>query len=515
MCLFGMTTRAGRAVWPLLAAAGLALSVPVVGRAATPAAQPSAIGNASVFWLQVSPAYQRTGLVAAVASGGGCGGSTCVWISRDGGAGWQRAAGANWKGTRVAIGVDGSGKENLYTQGSDTLQRSTDDGATWVDVGPSGYPTVTPGYAKDGNVAVAGGNGSDYMLHGASKDPVVGSGGKLGDLAFFYTSAYPSGGSFSPALLAAADRDKGLPVIQRCTADLRCTGNTTLAGTMGFSAPGMTLHPAGDYGSSGVVFAQTGRGIYKSSDGSNSFTPVLIGDGGATATATPMMALAPGFAANGSVRTAYVAILQIFQDTAHPENGGHSSGGIYRTTDGGTTWSRPDSTSPLTGGATSVAVAPDGRLFAGYTSSVSAQSGLLCSTDQGRTWQPSCPAVGPGKKSGSGAQTGGGHNASASCSAQSCSTTPAASGSSAGDLGAVPGVAGGSGTGAQRSTGGAGGLKATAANRAPLVAGVVAVVLALGAAAGVILRRRRPGIDTATAKPQPTGDPATSEPARD
>jgi hypothetical protein len=181
------------------------------------------------------------------------------------------------------------------------------------------------------------------------------------------------------------------------------------------------------------VFAQTGRGLYKSLDGGINFAPLAIGVAGATATATPMLALSPGYREAGPTRTAYAAVLQIFNDPAHPERA-HNAGGVYRSTDGGATWARVDSSGLLGAGTTAVAVAPDGRLFAGYLGAVHASSGLLCSVDGGKTWRAACPSV----VSSGGSNAAGRSDGAASaqpCSgraAGACSDTHAVTGAVAG-----------------------------------------------------------------------------------
>lgn len=408
--------RPARAAAAALAAGLLTLNGPVVTPAAAAPAMPSGIGNLSVAWLAVSPAFDRTGLVVALA--GTCAHHACLWVSRDGGDRWVRSAAAGWAGGRIFIGLSPSGAEILYAESSQTLQESLNDGATWVPAGPAGSPTPVPGHP--GEVAVASGvTGTDYLLGPSGRHPVTGSGGSYADLSFAFAPGYPSAGGYPPALLAAANRSSGLPVIEQCTAALACHGSATLAGAQTFSAPGMQLFPAGDYASSGVVFARTGRGLYESRDGGSSFTPVPVGDPSATATATAMLALSPGFTSAGPVRTMYVALLQIFQDHADP-SASHSGGGIYRSDNAGLSWSRVGSPSPLDEGATAVAIAPDGRLFAGYVNPTSGTAGLLCSTDQGNSWQATCPPVGAGASQ---ANRGAGAG-SAGC----CTTTgPAAS----------------------------------------------------------------------------------------
>jgi hypothetical protein len=327
-------------------------------------------------------------------------------------------------------------------------------------------------------VAVAGSTHGDYLvLNGGATQPITGSGRSLADLEFMYSPSFPSGGAHAPALLSGADLHTGLPVIQRCDARLACSGATTLAGASTFSIP-VALLPSTSYASDGVVYAQSGRGIYKSVDGGTSFAPLSVGQPGASATATPMLALAPGYRDAGPVRTAYAAVLQAFISGTTS----HSAGGIYRTTDAGATWRPIGSPGPFDQGATAVAVAPDGRIFAGYEGSAG-HAGLVCSTDA-HTWQAACPAVGGGT-----AKSGG---AAQSCGSTGCSSAAPGTGRQGSAAGADSNAAGqanaarGIGTPRSPSTVAAsGGLP-----RPAIAAIVLAAVLAL-AGGGLLLRLRR------------------------
>jgi hypothetical protein len=342
-------------------------------------------------------------------------------------------------------------------------------------------------------VAVAAGS-ADYLLQSGASKPIPGSGGAYHDVDFMFSPTFPSGGRYSPVLLSAADNSSGLPVIQTCNATYQCTGATTLAGSSTFSIP-VSLVPSTQFSADGTVFARAGTGIYKSTDGGTTFAPLTVGQTNASKTSIPSMVLAPGYAEHGSVRTAYAAVLQIFGlGTSH----GTSSGGIYRSEDGGTTWSRLGSPSPLDTGATVVAVAPDGRLFGGYIAPSSQSAGLLCSTD-GTTWTASCPATRTDAQSGGSASSHGASNPGGQTGAQS---TPGA-GTSGG--GATPGAAGGVGSAGNGSGGQAPAAASTGggAGGSPLkyVALALALVFVGAAVASQLLRRRRQ--DPTEAPPQP------------
>lgn len=402
-------SRTTLAVLSVTTAATACCTVEVV--AASPSDSPaSAIGNEAVYGIAVAPDYTQTGLVAVMSMPlrqcqSGC---QHLWVSHDGGATWARTAAKDWDGGRPMIAVDKSGHDVMFTATS-ALERSDDGGQTWTVAGDLGFSALSPNFSKDQTIAVGGtGSKQDFIWHAGSTKPIAGSSGAFWDQYFMLSPTWPSGGKYSPALLAAADSHTQYPVIQHCDANLSCSGATSLSGSQPFSAPASLL-PSTDYANDGAVFAQTGRGIYKSTDGGLTFTLIPMGQPGATTTATPMMVLAPGYSEAGPVRTAYVAVFQAFVDGKTS----HTAGGIYRTTDGGRSWAPLGAPGPFDQGAFGVGVAPDGRLFGGFMNN--GHAGLLCSADGGTTWKASCPAVGGPTTSRASGGSSAGNCAGASC----------------------------------------------------------------------------------------------------
>jgi len=199
-----------------------------------------------------------------------------------------------------------------------------------------------------------------------------------------------------------------------------------------------------------------------------------------------MMALAPGYRDHGPVRTAYVAIMQATGTGKDMKR----TGGVYRTTDGGTTWAAIGSPGPMDEGVLALAVASDGRMFAAFLTS-HVQGGLLCSTDGGQTWQVACPAVGGGAGGAPPANATKATNAP-SCTGTGCggagANTPAAAATTS--AGALPGT--GSGAGPAAIGGNLAGTQP--ANGKPwLLPLLVAAALVAAAATTTVIRRRRPG----------------------
>jgi hypothetical protein len=400
---------------------------------------PSAIGGVLLSWLAVSPAYRHSGLVAAVGSKIDCS-KNCIalWVSHDGGASWHQAAARNWDANRFVIGVDANGHETMVGTARDLLMRSTDDGETWTTAGLGGQPSLMPTFASDGGLAVASvGKRSDYVVQKGTFHDVSGSNGVVTDLQYAFSPSYPSGGSFSPALLVGLEPRSSNVLVLHCTAELACSTPTTLSvpAPSGLTTAGSLLYVPEDYAQHGTVFANTPVGIHKSTDGGVTFTPLAVAPTeGAARTATPMMALAPGYREGDPNSRAYVSVFQIFDPQSKTA---HTGGGVYMTTDGGTHWSPLATSGPFAGGSQAVAAAPDGRLFAGYYDN-HGHAGLLCSVD-GASWKASCPAVGDHVGSGTGPKSGPGAGGTP-CLSTGCPTAASGAQRSTADQGSAAGA---------------------------------------------------------------------------
>jgi len=366
---------------------------------ATPAPPPSGLRDVFVISLAVSPVYARTGTVVAIGASSHCE-KTCygVWVTHDGGHSWLRTFESSHVPAQVAIAVDSRGHEVFYGGSTKRTYRSDDGGHTWNQIGSGGIATVLPSYAKEGKVIVAEDSGpADYLLHESTPDTIEGSSGSFQDVDFGVAPQFPNGGRYSPALLAGIDPTTRYPVVLRCDANFVCAHPTRLNVTVSDNIPGSFSDPtllslSDDFIHDGVVFADTPRGLFKSTDGGASFTAMRIAPltPGSQGLATPAFALAPGYREAGPIRTAYAGVAQL----SSGQNSLTVSGGIYSTTDGGATWAPLATSAPLSGGAVALAVAPDGRLFAGYRDADSGEVGLVCSADGGHTWLASCPATG-------------------------------------------------------------------------------------------------------------------------
>jgi photosystem II stability/assembly factor-like uncharacterized protein len=371
---------------PICAAAALLICAApnLFLRSASAATFPSAIGNESVSSIAVSPAFSSTGEAFVISQPATKCSTNCthLWRTKDAGFSWSRLEPLGWEGGRLTV-LSGPKGEQVFSAGKDHLQLSRDGGIHWSDIGSSGYPAAEPDFEHLETVAVAG--ISDYLLAHGRKRTIAGSGGQYHDQTFFFPPSFPSSGRFHDALLVGAN-DENVPFIQQCSKDLKCTGATPLTGATQFALP-VSLYASSRFGTDGVVYAQAGRGIYKSTDGGLSFVQLVILSDNAMAQTTPAMAIAPGYSESGSNRKLYVSVFEVFQDAKTPR----TNGGVFQSTDAGVTWAKLDPGSALDNGSTTVAVSPNGVLFAGYIGA--GHAGLLC--NDGHGWQTSC---GTGKK---------------------------------------------------------------------------------------------------------------------
>jgi hypothetical protein len=340
------------------------------------AAGTSAIGNEAPIALAVSPLYPQTGMVAAVSVAvGGCSRAcTHLWITHDRGATWHRAAAMPPGPVLIVAGTHH--REELVAASTNAVVASDDDGATWHTIGPAG----TPAAAGDA-VLVAGDGSADYRLDAAgARYAVPGSAGTDVDLAF---APVPGGAGQNAALLAARDPATGLPVTLRCDSAYACSGAAALPGATPSSGNDMSLLPSGALGSGGAAYVRTSTMLYRSDDGGRSFFTLLL-----PAHARANYTRVPAAAVDGGPsHVLYVALLEVVGTGASQL----TAGGVFASSDRGTTWRALGSPGVLDGGATAVAVAPGGRLFAGYVNA-HGEAGLVCS-DGGGAWQAACGAA--------------------------------------------------------------------------------------------------------------------------
>jgi hypothetical protein len=296
-----------------------------------------------------------------------------------------------------------------------------------------------------------------------------------------FNPAYPHASSTgATAFLSGVDHNTGLPTVQRCDAAFACSGAATVGAQKDMARLYVSPHVDGD----GTLFAATSKGFFHSGDGGRSFAPMTVQPPGANTLITTVQGVAftPDFDASKRTGRALVALISVSGASGHP---GTTSGGVYGSSDG-TSWARVGGAGPLDSGAAGVAVAPDGRIIAGWVGFRQGKldGGLLCSV-AGGPWQASCPggpAAGgssPGKAGGPAGAAGAGSGSAAGATGQASASAQAAADGAAADGATTPVAA----------------TPATATGRRlpvlGLAAGAVAVLLALAGALRLRLRRGR------------------------
>jgi photosystem II stability/assembly factor-like uncharacterized protein len=305
-----------------------------------------------------------------------------VFKSTDGGGSWRAANGGLLDGAGVlALAIDPNTPSTLYASTSragHSINKSTDSGETWkaADIGLSGTDVY----------ALAIDPTTPSTLYAGVGVPGVGGGG-----VFKSTDA---GATWNAA-------STGLPdaIVQTLAIDPNTPG-TLYAGTaacLGFGCPGSGVFKSTDGGASwravntglpadasvnalvvdpltpGTLYAGASGvyGVFKSTDGGDSWRTV------------------PVFLPNVYV----LAIDPITPDTLYAVTGLDGIGGVSRSTDGGVTWETLNTGLPEGIGVIALALDPatPGTLFAGTTGIAlvdrESSGGVYKSTDGATSWQ--------------------------------------------------------------------------------------------------------------------------------
>jgi photosystem II stability/assembly factor-like uncharacterized protein len=299
---------------------------------------------------------------ASIVYAGGADGG--VWKTTNGGTDWTPLTDTQASLAVGAIAIDpsnhniiyvGTGEDNNNLDGYSGagVLKSTDGGTTWTHipgqfVGPFGATT---------------------------------GGGSIGSLA-----VHPSNGQ----IVLAAVSLPGADGIYRSTDGGTTWTATGLSGS-GLSGTGVVFDPTNGnnaFAAIGNAFGNTSNGIYKSTDGGVTWT-LLVQSNPPTAAGRITIAIAPS-----SPTTLYAAIATALNGAA----GAGSLYGLFKTTDGGTTFNATaapdfcgsDGTANQCWYDMALAVAPNNAnvVYAAgkYTYSTNAQTTVIRSTDGGATW---------------------------------------------------------------------------------------------------------------------------------
>ena len=375
----------------LLAVAAL---MPLTARAAgTPAS------GVSVGTIVVASDYTSSHTVYAVGQRGNCS-SGCVVLlrSRDGGATWSTATAAGWQHNEV-LPVDLGGRPTLLTTVSGGYGLSFDQGESFQPFQAPGSPSATAPAGTHLDVVLSETDGTaDHLLSlpSGTVRPVAGD-SALKQMSITPTPAYPHAPAGVPGAIGLGlDPTSNTAHLAWCDDSLTCTTTAPVS-----SGGKLVFSP--HFGHDLTVFLLTPKGLLRSTDGGRSLTPMTVMPAGAGTLITTVTALAltPDFDASAGRGAMFAAVV-----SASKANNGTLNGGVFRSNDAGATWTASSGSGGLDGGASALALAPDGRLFAGALQFGASPGGVYCSTD-GATWNAACPlyAIGGGAGSTSGSSS--------------------------------------------------------------------------------------------------------------
>lgn len=300
---------------------------------------------------------------------GGCGAVRCpaVFVSHDAGVTWSRLPADGYMEGDLLVPPAYPADSRIFAASSMALQVSEDGGRTFVNVSSvGGFAAMSPEFSNgDPRILIGGAPGWIYDDADRSVKPLLSlTPGSSLSRTFAFSPSYRTdrrvlvGGTTSP--VGGAD----MSTVTVCSA-ASCLPTTTLAGLSG--SPQLLVSRG--YATDGLVFAWRSTGLYRSTDGGLSFSPVSVPSHGVIEAVVQRPA--GGFLMAISPRIDVTRV----------------GGGLFTSPDG-TTWQRIGSAGDEVGAAVDL----DGRLL--FAPTWSSGGGLRCSGDGGATWRTRCATEG-------------------------------------------------------------------------------------------------------------------------
>ena len=294
-----------------------------------------------------------------------------LFISRDGGGSWARLAGKGFAGGKVLLPPGFPTDRRIFAIGGhDGLQVSDDLGASFRDVLPVGADAaaISPLFeTTDPRVlVVTQGVLTDYWVNRGIATPatVVGPLDSVGTVAF--SPAYSIDNTVFVGGVRA-DTLAGSPTLNVCVGS-HC--RSTLIPIR--DVPWIRFSPT--FARDRVLYAVAGDSVFRSDDAGATFTGVAVGPVQQGAPQVALSDLAVGNAGDHGL-VLYAAVNGV----------GKPLGGVFRSTDGGATWTGGPIRLPgFEYGVYRIIRTPDGHLLA------ASLVGMACSVDDGRSWTRRC-----------------------------------------------------------------------------------------------------------------------------
>jgi RNA polymerase sigma-70 factor, ECF subfamily len=314
-----------------------------------------------------SPNYERDHTLVA-AGRVKCAGSPCtvLFVSHDGGETWTRREGRNFRGQTILLPPNYPADSRIFAMGPAGLQASTNDGASFKVVLPlAGDAAMSPQFDhKDARILIGATVVTEYWADQDLAKPAT----LVGPAGTWLTVAFSPDYATDETVFVGGIRPDASgvmrPAVNRCAASI-CSG---VAFDLGSDAP--WIRPSPGFARDAHAYAFTAHALFRSIDRGMTWRGAI-----------------PAFAVRGSIRDILAARdgggLAVF---AAVQSGLKDVGGLYRSADGGATWT--GGTIRLRGfahGVTGIIETPDGHLIA-----AAAESGIACSADEGLSWTLRC-----------------------------------------------------------------------------------------------------------------------------
>ncbi len=286
-----------------------------------------------------------------------------LFVSRDGGQTWVRRATNDFHGHTVLLPPSYPADPRMFAMGPSGLQASTDGGRSFDVVLPiQGDAAISPLFDRaDPRILIGASVVTEYWADSELAKPAT----LIGPVGTWLTVAFsPAYASDHTVFVGGIRPDAGgvfRPTVNRC-ANSVCR---SVVFEEGFDAP--WIRPSLGFARDRTVYAFTAHTVFRSVNAGETFS-----------TSTP------AFAARANIRD--VVVLTDGAVLAAVDAADGAEGGVFRSADGGTTWTKE--MVALTGfesGVARIAALADGRLIA-----LGARRGLACSGDGGRSWSARC-----------------------------------------------------------------------------------------------------------------------------